>query len=112
MSEVKVVTDATFEQEVVKSTTPVLVDFWAPWCGPCKMMAPVVDSVAAKYGDKVKFVKVNTDENSNSAANYQISGIPSLLLFKEGSVIDRVMGYIPEGNLTKFLDKYVASPTK
>jgi len=109
MSEVKVVTDSTFEEEVVKSTSPVLVDFWAPWCGPCKMMSPVIDAVAAKYGDKVKFVKINTDENSTTATHYQISGIPSLLFFKNGSVLDRVMGYIPEGNLTKFLDKHIGN---
>src|ERR1700687_2327237 len=101
MSEAKAVTDSAFEQEVVKSAVPVLVDFWAPWCGPCKMMSPVVDSVAAKYGDKVKFVKLNTDENPTTASHYQISGIPSLLLFKNGTVLDRLVGYVPEGNLTK-----------
>ena len=109
MSEVKAVTDANFEAEVTKSNTPVLVDFWAPWCGPCKMMSPVVDAVAAKYGDRVKFVKLNTDENPTTASHFQISGIPSLLLFKGGSVLDRVVGYIPEGNLTKFLDKHVGN---
>jgi len=109
MSEVKVVTDSNFEGEVVKHTGPVLVDFWAPWCGPCKMMSPVVDSVAAKYGDKVKFVKLNTDENPLTASHFQISGIPSLLLFKNGTVLDRVVGYVPEGNLTKFLDKHVGT---
>lgn len=110
MSEVKAVTDSTFEQEVVKATEPVVVvDFWAPWCGPCKMMAPVVDAAASKYAAKVKFVKLNTDENPATAGQYQISGIPSLLLFKNGAVSDRLVGYVPEGNLTKFLDKHVGS---
>jgi len=111
MSDVKEVADSSFEQEVLRATDPVLVDFWAPWCGPCKMMAPVIDAVAAKYGGKVKVVKLNTDENPNTAGQYQISGIPSLLLFKNGTVLDRVVGYVPEGNLTKFLDKHVGSKT-
>lgn len=107
MSDVNEVKDSSFEQEVVKANGVVLVDFFAPWCGPCKMMSPVVDSVASKYGGKVKFVKMNTDDNPTTAAHYQISGIPSLLLFKNGNVVDRVVGYIPEGNLTKFLDKHL-----
>lgn len=111
MSEAKAITDATFEQEVLKASGPVLVDFWAPWCGPCKMMAPVLDSVAGKYGDKVKVVKLNTDENPKSAGQFQISGIPSLLLFKSGTVLDRVVGYVPEGSLAKFLDKHVGTKT-
>ena len=111
MSEVKAVTDSNFEQEVLKASGAVMVDFWAPWCGPCKMMAPVVDSVAAKYGDKMKFVKLNTDENPNTSGQFQISGIPSLLIFKGGTVVDRLVGYVPEGNLTKFLDKHAGSKT-
>jgi len=109
MSDVKAITDSTFEAEVVKTQTPVLVDFWAPWCGPCKMMAPVIDAVAAKYGNKIKFVKLNTDENPTTAGQYQISGIPSLLLFKNGTVLDRLVGYVPEGNLSKFLDKHISA---
>lgn len=107
MSEVKTVSDVNFEEEVVKSSDAVLVDFYAPWCGPCKMMSPVVDSLSMKYSGKVKFVKLNTDDNPGTASRYQISGIPTLLLFKNGTVLDRVVGYVPEGSLTKFLDKHV-----
>ncbi len=109
MSDVKAVTDGTFDDEVVKNSSAVLVDFYAPWCGPCKMMSPVVDSLSLKYGGKVKFVKLNTDENPGTASRYQISGIPTLLLFKNGAVLDRVVGYVPEGSLAKFLDKHVSS---
>lgn len=110
MSNVKDITDSSFDAEVLRATGPVLVDFWAPWCGPCKMMAPVIDSVAGKYADRVKIVKLNTDENPKTAGQYQISGIPTMLLFKSATVLDRLVGYVPEGNLTKFLDKHVTNP--
>lgn len=109
MSDVKAVTDKDFQAEVIQAQSPVLVDFWAPWCGPCKMMGPVVDAVSAKYAGKIKFVKLNTDENPTTAGQYQISGIPSLLLFKNGSILDRLVGYVPEGNLSKFLDKHTGA---
>lgn len=107
MSEISSITDQTFETEVLKSTMPVLVDFWAPWCGPCKMLAPVIEKVSTQYSGKIKFVKLNTDENPTTAGSFQISGIPSLLLFKSGQVIDRKVGFIPEKDLTVFLARYL-----
>lgn len=107
MSEISSITDQTFETEVLKSTIPVLVDFWAPWCGPCKMLAPVIEKVSTQYSGKIKFVKLNTDENPTTAGSFQISGIPSLLLFKSGQVIDRKVGFIPEKDLTVFLARYL-----
>lgn len=107
MSEISSITDQTFETEVLKSTMPVLVDFWAPWCGPCKMLAPVIEKVSTQYTGKIKFVKLNTDENPTTAGSFQISGIPSLLLFKSGQVIDRKVGFIPEKDLTVFLARYL-----
>ena len=107
MGEIPSITDQTFEAEVIKATVPVLVDFWAPWCGPCKMLAPVIEKIAVQYAEKMKFVKLNTDENPTTAGSFQISGIPSLLLFKSGQVVDRKIGYIPEKDLSSFLSKYV-----
>lgn len=107
MSEITSITDVTFEAEVLKSIIPVLVDFWAPWCGPCKMLAPVIEKLSAQYTGKVKFVKINTDENPGTAGTFQISGIPSLLLFKSGQVVDRKIGFIPEKDLTTFLSRHL-----
>ena len=86
MADVIEVTDQNFESEVLKSELPVLVDFWAPWCGPCRMVAPVVEAISQEYKGKLKVVKLNTDDNQGTASNYHISGIPSLLLFKGGQV--------------------------
>ncbi|MGB9407114.1 MAG: thioredoxin [Terracidiphilus sp.] len=86
------VRDATFDQEVLNSEQPVLVDFWAAWCGPCKALAPIVDSVAAKYAGQIKVAKVNVDENSASPSRYNIRGIPALLFFKGGKVTDQMVG--------------------
>ncbi len=86
------VRDATFDQEVLNSEQPVLVDFWAAWCGPCKALAPIVDSVAAKYAGQIKVAKVNVDENSASPSRYNIRGIPALLFFKGGKVADQMVG--------------------
>jgi thioredoxin 1 len=101
------VTDANFDSEVLKADTPVLVDFWAPWCGPCRMVAPIVEELSVEYDGKVKFVKLNTDENPKTAGSFQISGIPSLLLFKAGQVVDRKIGFIPEKDLTAFLTRHL-----
>ena len=90
------VSDATFEQEVLQSEQPVLVDFWAVWCGPCKAIGPIVDSIAASYAGKLKVAKVNVDENGAAPSRYGIRGIPTLLFFKDGKVADQVVGYVPQ----------------
>jgi thioredoxin 1 len=89
------VTDAEFENTVLKSTTPVVVDFWAPWCTPCKMIAPVLEKLAAEYGDKLTIAKVNTDENPQWAMKYGVQGIPTLLFIKDGLVRDTIVGAVP-----------------
>lgn len=99
-----VVTDATFEAEVLKSQTPVLVDFWAAWCGPCRMVAPVVDAVAEEYGARLKVAKLNVDENQLTAAKYGIMSIPTLLLFKDGTEAKRLVGYMPKAQMKAQLD--------
>lgn len=90
------VSDATFDQEVLRSEQPVLVDFWAVWCGPCKAIAPIVDSVATAYAGKLKVAKVNVDENGATPSRYGIRGIPTLLFFKGGKVADQIVGYAPQ----------------
>lgn len=101
-------TEDTFEQEVIKSPTPVLVDFWAPWCGPCQMMGPIVDELATEYGDKVKVGKVNVDENQAVAGKYQVLSIPTFLMIKNGEVVDQVVGGVPKEKLKEMLDKHIA----
>jgi thioredoxin 1 len=90
------VSDATFDQEVLRSEQPVLVDFWAAWCGPCKALAPVVDNVAATYAGKLKVAKVNVDENGATPSRYNVRGIPALLFFKGGILADQIVGYVPQ----------------
>jgi thioredoxin 1 len=90
------VTDQNFEDEVLKSTLPVLVDLWAPWCGPCRMVEPVVDKLAEKYDQRFKFCRLNVDQNPQTATSYQIMSIPTLLFFKDGQIADRVIGAVPE----------------
>ena len=90
------VSDATFEQEVLRSEQPVLVDFWAVWCGPCKAIAPIVDGVAKNYAGKLKVAKVDVDQNAATPSRYGIRGIPALLFFKGGKVADQVIGYVPQ----------------
>jgi thioredoxin 1 len=102
-------TDAAFDQDVVNSDTPVLVDFWAPWCGPCKAMGPTVDALATEYQGKVKIGKLNTDENQQTAMRYGIRSIPTLLLFKGGKVVDQKVGAMPKPELVKMLTPHVAS---
>ena len=111
MSKPQDVTDAEFENEVLKSELPVLVDFWAPWCGPCRMVAPVVEELAEEYDGRVKFVKVNTDENIKTAATYGIRSIPTLLVFKGGQQVDQIIGFQPKGDLQQSLEKALAEDT-
>jgi thioredoxin 1 len=101
------VTDSTFKQEVLESEVPVLVDFWAPWCGPCRMVAPVVDEISEQYDGKVKVVKVNTDENPSVASQYGIRSIPTLMIFKDGQRVDMVVGAVPKTTLANTLEKYL-----
>ena len=101
------VTDASFEQEVLKADSPVLVDYWAEWCGPCKMIAPLLDEVARDYGDKVRIVKVNVDENQTVPARYGIRGIPTLMLFDKGEVVETKVGALSKGQLKQFLDSHL-----
>ena len=98
------VSDQTFESEVIKSNQPVLLDLWAPWCGPCRMVAPVVDKLAEKYNDKMKFCRLNVDENPQTAAKYRIMSIPTLMFFKNGQVADTVIGAVPERTLQPKID--------
>ena len=102
------VTDATFEEEVLKSGEPVLVDFWAPWCGPCRMVAPLVEELAGEYDGKVKFVKLNTDDNMQTPARYGIRSIPTLLMFKGGEPVDQIIGFRPKGDLKRTIEKALA----
>lgn len=102
------VTDATFDQDVVKAQQPVMVDFWAPWCGPCRMVAPVVEELAEEYDGKVAFVKLNTDDNPATAARYGIRSIPTLLVFKGGEPVGQIVGFRPKSDLRKRLDAALA----
>lgn len=101
------VTDATFKNEVLDSEVPVLVDFWAPWCGPCRMVAPVVDEIAQQYENQIKVVKLNTDENPTVASQYGIRSIPTLMIFKGGQRVDMVVGAVPKTTLATTLEKHL-----
>lgn len=108
MSEhIKKVSDASFEADVLKSDKPVLLDFWAEWCGPCKMIAPILEEVAKDYGDKVQIAKLNVDENQEVPAKFGIRGIPTLILFKNGSVAAQKVGALSKSQLTAFLDSNI-----
>jgi thioredoxin 1 len=99
--------DASFDTDVLNSDVPVLVDFWAEWCGPCRQMTPTIDAIATDYAGRVKVGKVNVDHNNGTAARYNIRGIPTLLLFKGGKVVDQKVGALPKSELTKMLDAHL-----
>ena len=107
MSEPVVVTQSTFASEVLQSGTPVLVDFWATWCQPCLAIAPLVKKLATTYQGRLKVAKIDTDENSDVAAQYEVTGIPCLILFKSGEPVDRIVGYVPEKMLVSMVEKHL-----
>ncbi len=100
-------TDDSFETEVLQSATPVLVDYWAEWCGPCKMIAPVLDEIASEYGDRLKVAKLNIDDNPQTPPKYGIRGIPTLMLFKNGDVEATKVGAVSKSQLTAFIDSNI-----
>ena len=102
---VHVVTDQSFEAEVIQSPEPALVDFWAVWCGPCRMIAPIVEELSGEYDGRVKFTKMNVDENMQTPGRYGIRGIPTLLLFKDGKVVDQIVGAESKANIKKAIDR-------
>jgi thioredoxin 1 len=108
MADVNEVSDASFEAEVLKSGEPVLVDFWAPWCGPCRMVAPVVEELAAENAGSIKVAKMNIDDSPQTAAGYGISSIPTLMIFKDGQVVDRFVGVQPKSRLQDAIDQATA----
>jgi thioredoxin 1 len=109
MGTVLEITESNFEEEVLKSPVPVLVDFWAPWCGPCRNLAPIVEELSVDFDGKVKVVKINTDENIPIAQKYRISSIPSLIVFKGGEPVEQMVGLHQKSNLATMLEKHLAA---
>ncbi len=107
MSAIQEVTDANFDQEVLQSATPVLIDFWAPWCGPCRAIAPIVEELAREHAGKLKVVKLNVDDNPQTPARYGVRGIPNLLVIKNGQVAEQIVGAVPKARLDKALSEIV-----
>lgn len=107
MSNVVSLNGENFDQEVLQSSIPVVVDFWATWCGPCRKLSPVLDEIAQDYTEKVKFVKVNVEESKEIAKNYSISGLPSLLVFKNGEAVERMAGLMPKSTIISNIEKHM-----
>jgi len=101
------INDANFKEEVLDSTMPVLVDFWAPWCMPCTMTAPILEEIAKNFKNKIKVAKVNVDNNQQVASGYKITGIPSLLFFKDGEVVDKIIGLVPKEEIEKMANQII-----
>ena len=100
-------TDQNFDTDVAQSELPVLIDFWAVWCGPCKAIAPVIDEIASEYAGKVKVGKVDVDQNQNTAMKYGVRSIPTLLIMKGGEVVNQIVGAVPKGNITEILEEVI-----
>ena len=109
MAEVHAISDDTFHTEVMQSSTPVLIDFWAPWCGPCRAIGPMVEELAHEYSGKLKVVKMNVDDNPRTPAQFGVRGIPNLILFKGGEVQEQIVGAVPKTQLVKVIDRVVGA---
>lgn len=107
MSNIQAISDDDFESQVIESNVPVIVDFWATWCAPCKALAPVIEDVAGKYGDQVKFVKLDVDQNPSTPPKFGVRGIPTLILFKGGQVQATQVGFLSKADLVKFIDAHI-----
>ena len=107
VADIQQVSDDSFEREVLQSDLPVLIDFWAPWCGPCKAIAPIVDDLAKEYAGRLKVVKMNVDDNPRTPSRYGVRGIPNLILFKGGQVRDQIVGAVPKAQLVKVITEVV-----